>query len=179
MFMRRFLQCVFILTVAAVVCLPASAQAPDKGTKRLVLKDGSYQTATKWEIKGDRVRYYSAERSEWEELPSSMVDWDATKKFNDDLANGFATAVGRPVSGIPAGASASASADELAEEKAEASKSPMVAPGLKLPESGGVYLLDFYQQKPELIEVTQSGGELNKNMAHNILIAAIDPIASS
>src|SRR5437588_7111328 len=172
--MRLCLQAALKLIMLALLLCALGAHAQQL-TKRLILKDGNYQPATRWEIKGDRVRYYSAERSEWEELPTSMVDWAATQKFNNDLANGSATAIG----GISTRASAGVSDEDAAEKKLEESKSPTIAPGLKLPDSGGVYLLDFYQQKPELVEVTQSGGELNKNMTRNILIATIDPIASS
>src|SRR5271170_4423269 len=90
--------------------------------KRLILKDGSYQLATRWEIKGDRVRYLSAERNEWEELPEDLVDWKATSKFEIDRAapapNPEAVAVDK----------------EVAAEKAEEAKTPEVAPELRLPE---------------------------------------------
>jgi hypothetical protein len=48
--------------------------------KRLILKDGTYQIVREYQRNGDHVRYFSEERGDWEELPASMVDWDATAK---------------------------------------------------------------------------------------------------
>ncbi len=48
---------------------------------RLILKDGNYQIVRQYEVVGDRVRYLSLERGEWEELPYNLVDWDATRKW--------------------------------------------------------------------------------------------------
>lgn len=54
--------------------------------KRLILKDGTYQVVREYQRNGDRVRYLSEERGDWEELPASMVDWDATAKYEADTA---------------------------------------------------------------------------------------------
>jgi hypothetical protein len=59
------------------------APPPDSGDsrgKKLILKDGSFQIVREYQRIGDRVRYYSIERSEWDEIPAAMVDWDATAR---------------------------------------------------------------------------------------------------
>jgi hypothetical protein len=57
---------------------PAAARI-SHGTK-LVLKDGNFQLVRSYERNGERVRYYSVERGDWEEIPAAMVDWEATEK---------------------------------------------------------------------------------------------------
>ncbi len=48
--------------------------------QKLMLKDGSFQLVREYAVQGDRVRYYSLDRSQWEEIPAALVDWDATGK---------------------------------------------------------------------------------------------------
>ena len=48
--------------------------------KKLVLTDGTFQIVREYQRAGDRVRYYSVERSAWEEIPAALVDWTATQK---------------------------------------------------------------------------------------------------
>jgi hypothetical protein len=154
--MKAKILLVFILSA----CLAGVAQ---QNPQRLILKDGSFQSVTKYEVQGERVRYYSAERYNWEELPKEMIDWPATDKFNkdrDDLRTKEVLKASTPT--VP---------DEP--------EPPMVAPGLYLPDGGGVFLMDSYQARPELVELTQNGGELNKHMSKNILRAAINPLALS
>jgi hypothetical protein len=155
---------VLLLFLAAVLLAP-TAFAQARG-KRLILKDGSYQAADKWEIKGDRVRYHSTERYDWEELPNSLVDWPATEKYNAE-AN------------TPTARTKAMEEEDRAEAEAENAASPLVAPGLRLPETGGVFLLDNYQGGPQLNEIPQSGTEVKKNTGKNILRATVNPIASS
>lgn len=60
----------------------AVAEIP-RGMK-LMLKDGTYQVVREYKRDGERVRYYSLERGDWEEIPASMIDWDATEKTKTD-----------------------------------------------------------------------------------------------
>jgi len=57
----------------------ASAARLPRG-KKLVLKDGTDQIVREYQRDGERVKYYSLERGAWEEIPASMVDWEATAK---------------------------------------------------------------------------------------------------
>ena len=157
-----------LLAGTALFLVLAPSAPAQQLAKRLILKDGSYQLATKWEVKGDRVRYLSAERNEWEEVPKSLVDWSATDKFEKDRA-----------AGKPAPEAVELDQELEAERQADEARSPHVAPGLRLPDDGGVILLDTFQTQPQLVELQQSSGELNKNMKGNILRATINPIASA
>jgi hypothetical protein len=156
----------FLIALAAVaLCTPAHAQDL---AKRLILKDGSYQLVTQYEMKGDRVRYKSAERNEWEELPSALVDWPATEKYEKDRAAAPA---------IPEAAILDKETD--ADRAAGLSHLPQVAPGLRLPEDSGIFLLDNFQGQPQLVELQQNEGDVNRNTRGNIFRGAINPVASA
>jgi len=168
--MRRSIKfaCRLALGVLLVSALLFSPAGYSQGrSKRLILKDGSYQPVVRWEVKGNRVRYLSAERYEWEELPASLVDWPATEKYAKEVEASDAAEQKR------------VAAEDEAERKEEAIRTPTVATGVRLPDGGGVYLLDTYRDKTELVELLQSGGEIHKNMGRNILRSVVDPIAIS
>jgi len=48
-------------------------------TFKLYLKDGGYHMTREYHREGDRVRYFSTERGEWEEIPFELVDLDKTE----------------------------------------------------------------------------------------------------
>jgi hypothetical protein len=165
---RRASPPVLLSAVVMLVFLFLSPAPAQTLARRLILKDGSYQSVTKYEIKGERVRYFSAERGEWEDIPKSLIDWDATEKYEQ----------GR-LQGTPTPEAVQLDEELEAEQKAEEARSPHVAPGLRLPVDGGIFLLDTFENQPQLAELQQSGGELNRNMKTNILRATINPLASA
>jgi hypothetical protein len=160
---------VFVLA-SLLVLLPAFAQQPpaQDQARRLILKDGSYQLITKYEIKGERVRYYSSEREDWEELPYSLVNWPATDQYEKDRA-------------AAASAPAAVELDKEAEKEHEATDAdqPQVAPGLHLPEGSGVYLLDTFQGEPQLNEIQQTAGDVSRSAKGNIFRDAMTPLAGA
>lgn len=154
----------------SVFCLaqtrePAQSQAQ---VHRLILKDGSYQSVTKYEIQSDRVRYYSSERGEWEEVPNALIDWDATKKFEQGS-----------IEGAPSAEEVELDKEIEAETKAAQARTPQVAPGLHLPDEGGVFVLDTYENQPQLTELQQAGGDLDQSAKKNILRSVFNPLAGA
>ncbi len=162
---RVFEAALFSASLLLLLVFPALSPAQDLA-RRLILKDGSYQLVTKYEVKGNRVRYLSAERNEWEELPESLVDWPATEKYEKDRAAGAAVTEAVQLD------------KELERERAqEETLLPQVAPGLRLPEDSGVFLLDSFQGEPQIVEVQPTEGDVNRNTKANILRGAINPVA--
>jgi hypothetical protein len=137
---------------------------------RLVLTDGAYQDVRRYQIKGDRVRFISAERGgDWEEIPLRMVDWPATLKYAREH-----TPAGHQEEN--AQSEAAVIDQEEASERTEAkSRTPDVLPGLRLPDKLGVWALDYYQNAPELVELRQNSGETNQHSGHNTTVQAVRP----
>ncbi len=142
---------------------PVAAQAQASRAQRLYLKDGTYQAVTEYKITGNRVRYYSAERFAWEEIPKSLVDWDATEKFKKTGGKLTEEEI------------KDAAADE-ADRKAEEAKTPEVAPGVRLPDMGGAYLLDKAATGVQLVPLNPNNGAVNRQMGKNIMRAIINPL---
>jgi len=154
------------LAVLVLLGLLLGIPAFPETVKRLILTDGSFQTATEWKKQGDRLKYFSAERGEWEELPVALVDWKATDEWNAERDKS-ATEEMKQVT-----------AEEVAARKEAMSNTPLVAPELRLPAQGGVFLLDEVAGKPVLSKIESNKIQVNDNMGKNMLRKSIIPIAS-
>ncbi len=100
--------------------------------KKLILTDGTFQLAREYTVEGDRVRYWSVERSQWEEIPTNLVNWDATHKAEAEAA------------GRDAELKAKIHASQLAQltKDIDVDRSLEIKPGLFLPDEVGFYALD-------------------------------------
>jgi hypothetical protein len=81
---------------------------------RLYLKDGGFHVVREYQVLEDRVRYYSVERSDWEEIPTGLVDLKRTEgerktradEFQkraamDDAEEKFERAMAREIASVP------------------------------------------------------------------------------
>lgn len=144
------------------------ADAPSaKRNLRLILRDGSFQRVREYKIVGERVRYISSERDgEWEEMPTALVDWTATRQWER---------AGEQPS--PAMKEAQAiDKEELDERADQKARSPEVAPGLALPDEDGVFALDRYEDKPELVELVSS--DLNASQKTRRGVGLLNPLSA-
>jgi hypothetical protein len=111
----------------------AAAAARLTRGKKLVLKDGNFQLVREYQRKGDRVRYFSLERGDWEEIPAALVDWDGTAKAQVESDKASAALLGK----IHAQEEAS-----KIETVLDVDASLQVEPGVFLPPGEGMFAIE-------------------------------------
>jgi hypothetical protein len=116
-----------VVALAGLILTPLTLQA---AAIKLFLKDGSYEMVKSYEVRGDRVRYYSLDRSDWEEIPKSLVDFEATERAEAEKKADQAKQL--------------KAAEELANQRFEipANNGYQIQPGIRLPGDAGVYAFD-------------------------------------
>src|SRR5579884_20404 len=112
----------FILGILSAFALLAA------GNFRLYLKDGSDHLVREYQVLSDRVRFYSVERSQWEEVPLDLVDLKRTQSEQKQREESMRREA----------------AEMAAEEKAEREAAAEVA---RVPVEPGVYLVAGSQLK--------------------------------
>jgi hypothetical protein len=121
-----------VLAVLVFACLAALA-----ANFKLYLKDGSSHIVREYKVEADRVRYYSVERSEWEEIPLDLVDLKRTEaEVKDHQATIEKEAKIFTV-----------------EEQAERQQEAEVA---RVPQNPGVYMLEGKELRPLKMAVSKA-----------------------
>lgn len=116
------------------------------GLIRMYLKDGSYQPVREYKVEGDRVKFYSTDRSDWEEMPADLVDLKRTEaeiKEHEEARKEELKA-------------------EAAEDKAERDVLKEIA---RIPQGTGVYAIDG----EKLNEVKQAEPKVVNNKGRHVL----------
>src|SRR5260370_484086 len=136
------------LTCLLLICVFIASAA----TVKLYLKDGSYQLVREYKVEKDRVRFFSADRGEWEEIPVELVDLEKTQteiKQREETRREEAAAID-------------------AEEKAEREARREVE---RVPVAAGVYLVE--DEKLVTLKPGESKVVVNKRRR---LLKAISPL---
>jgi hypothetical protein len=141
----------FVLLVSLPQQAQAGKQNPDAGNaarlprgKKLVLKDGTFQIVRSYERNGDRVKYFSLERGGWEEIPTALVDWDATAKAETAAEQEDEALVSKIHKQEEA---------NIMQTPLDIDASLQVAPSVFLPEGEGMFLL----QGKHITKIEQNG----------------------
>jgi hypothetical protein len=136
----------FWLAIAVLACAAWAANV------KLYMKDGSYQLVREYQVQSDRVRFYSVERADWEEIPLDLVDLKRTQseaaareaqfaRDNQDLAD-----------------------EEKAEHEFEHERR-------SIPQDPGVYWLEA--DKAKVLPIAESSVHTNKGRS---VLAKLSPI---
>jgi hypothetical protein len=140
-------------TQTAQPAAPNSTLPSPRGIK-LMLKDGTFQLVREYQVMGDRVRYYSIDRSNWEEIPASLVDWAATKKQENETAQFDASLVKK----------VRRQEDQRRIMPLEVDASLEVSPGVFLPSGAGVFLFN----NKRVLQLAPTDPEYKTDKAHEI-----------
>lgn len=116
---------------AAKAVSPKDSATLPRG-KKLMLKDGSFQLVREYKVEGDRVRYYSLDRSQWEEIPVALIDWDGTKKIEAEQERHDAAFVDK----------VHAQEEARRAQPIDIDASLEAAPGVFLPPGQGMFVFD-------------------------------------
>lgn len=149
--------------------------AARRAKQRLILKDGTHLDVVRYvvrhKVKHGEVRYRSREGGAWREIPAAQVDWGATKRWAKEHPRGVTGEGGAFENISPAEAQREAAEldrEEHAQRQAVQDLMPVVRPGLRLPDEGGIFALDEYGGRPELIHLEQVDGDLNEDPFHSV-----------
>jgi hypothetical protein len=149
----------YLVPVCLMGFLAASVPAARAQTIKLYLKDGSFQLVKTYQVQGDKVRYYNLDTSEWEEMPVSLIDFDATKRAQQQEAAAHEKNLD--------------AAKALEKERFDPSITPTsgfaVAPGRYLPNTEGVYAYDGMR----VIPLVQSEGDIVTDKDRTVLNMAL------
>lgn len=136
-------------TLTVFLLLAASALA---AAFRLYLADGTYQMVREYEVRAGRVRYYSVERSDWEEIPLELADLKRTEAERQEHHQELQKQA----------------AEAAAEEKFERQQAEEVG---RVPDEPGVYFVEGADMKT----VKQAEAKAVNNKGRRIL-KVISPI---
>ncbi len=140
--MRRFLLPLFFLPVFLFA-----------SNVKLYMKDGNYQIVREYKVEGDRVKFFTVERDEWEEMPVALIDLKRTEAEQSAKQ----TEINKQ-------------AKEISEEDAAARA--LQAEIMKIPQDPGVYMLDAGDQL-RIFKAAESTVHSNKGRTALRLISGI------
>jgi hypothetical protein len=133
--------------------------------KKLMLEGGDFQLVKEYKIEGDRVRYYSMESRQWEEMPAALVDWDATRKVEAEEAKADAATVARVHAREEAKQGAQLDIDASLE----------AAPNVFIPQGEGAYVFEGKTVVPLIQAETDVKGDKGRTFKQVLVPIPIIP----